>query len=340
MPTVSVIVPIYNSEKYLERCLESIIKQSYSDIEIILVNDGSTDNSGAICQYYGSLDSRITIINQENQGVSAARNCGMSFTRGKYILFCDSDDKIADKYIECLVNQIEECDSDMCICPIVRVYDNKYYVELLEQFDIDLNCSDLANQQNLYDLARLYLIYGPCNKIFKTSLIKKHNVLFPTDTSYGEDLIFVFSYLEHCSKVSYRPFSFYLYYSNSGSLLYKYRPDRFDNSLRINNCVKSFFEKKKLISEAMMTEWSNRILSDAIASISDLYDKCCELSAHEKFQQIKRITLDENVELALQYADTNMFNKQYVCFFKNKLYRMIYLRKVLGQIMRSIKGNK
>ncbi len=111
-PKVSVIIPVYNAEKYLRECLDSVVNQTLRDIEIICVNDGSTDNSAAILQEYTKADSRITIIGQENQGLSAARNCGMRCAHGKYIYFLDSDDYIEKEALEILVRLAEDHDAD------------------------------------------------------------------------------------------------------------------------------------------------------------------------------------------------------------------------------------
>ena len=334
MPIVSVIIPVYNSEKYLKRCLDSVLKQTFTDIEIIIINDGSTDNSENICNIYKKIDPRIIIVTQSNQGVSAARNHGISLSKGEYILFCDSDDEIASDYIECLVEQMNKSQADLCICPFVRVIENKYSVELLKAFCIDLSDVSTINQKNLFDLARLYLLYGPYNKIFKASIIKNNSLTFPIDTSFGEDLLFVFSYLECSNKISYQPYSFYLYYSNENSLLYKYRPNRFYNSLRINNCVKEYFIKTGLMSDDMQKEWANRIIQEAIGSIGDLFDQRCNLSEFKKIQMIKHIISNENTIQAVKNADWSLFNKYYMNMIKNKLFFMIYLRKKLAQIKR------
>lgn len=105
---ISIVIPVYNVENFLERCITSVLNQTFENIEIILVNDGSTDNSLRICQQYEKIDSRIFIINQENQGLSAARNSGINQARGKYICFIDSDDWIHEKYLEILYNDIEK----------------------------------------------------------------------------------------------------------------------------------------------------------------------------------------------------------------------------------------
>lgn len=113
---ISVIIPIYNVEEYLEKCVNSVLNQTYSDLEIILVDDGSTDNSGKICDELKNKDNRIIVIHQENQGLSAARNAGIAKALGEYIAFVDSDDYIMEDMYETLYKNLEKTDADISIC--------------------------------------------------------------------------------------------------------------------------------------------------------------------------------------------------------------------------------
>lgn len=122
---ITVIVPVYNVEKYLIKCIDSIITQTYKDLEIILVNDGSTDNSGKICDKYKSKDKRIKVIHKDNGGLSDARNCGLKISNGEYIVFLDSDDWVDENYIKILYNLIKKYDSDMSICDFKKVYNEE-----------------------------------------------------------------------------------------------------------------------------------------------------------------------------------------------------------------------
>lgn len=116
MPEVSVIVPVYNVEQYLCRCIDSILAQTFCDIEVILIDDGSKDTSGSICDRYAKKDSRVTVIHKENEGVSVARNCGLAIAKGKYIMFCDSDDYVETTWVEKLHYVINSNDVSIAIC--------------------------------------------------------------------------------------------------------------------------------------------------------------------------------------------------------------------------------
>ncbi len=123
-PLVSVIVPVYNAEKYLKRCLDSILRQTYRNTEIILVDDGSTDKSGKICSEYRKKDKRVRVISQKNSGVAMARNAGLRKARGEYIAFVDSDDFVMEEYINVLVSVAETEDADIVQCEAIPIKDS------------------------------------------------------------------------------------------------------------------------------------------------------------------------------------------------------------------------
>ena len=129
---ISVIVPVYNVEKYISRCIESIMKQTYKNIEIILIDDGSTDNSGKICDEYSLKDDRINVIHKKNGGLSDARNTGLDIAKGKYISLIDSDDFVSKFFIETLYNTCKNENCEIAICEYERVYEEKEEISDLE----------------------------------------------------------------------------------------------------------------------------------------------------------------------------------------------------------------
>ena len=124
---ISIIIPVYNSENYLKKCIDSVLSQTYKDIEVIIVNDGSKDNSDKICKNYADQDSRIKYYSQKNSGVSVTRNNGIKYSSGAYIAFLDSDDYIESNFCEIMLRELEKESSDMCIC---RNYDVKFLLEI------------------------------------------------------------------------------------------------------------------------------------------------------------------------------------------------------------------
>lgn len=201
---ISIIVPVYNREKYLRDCIESIINQTYRNLEIILVNDGSTDGSLNICLEYAEKDYRIKIIDQENSGPSAARNTGIEAAKGEYVGFVDSDDTIEPQMYEVLLNNIKLTNSDVSIIGMQFVYNDnqkKPYVNnmvkrIFEKDDI---------RKVFWD--NLTITFAPVDKLFSRSVIA--DILFDTSIKMCEDQKFVYEVLKNAEKVIYEPTIYY-----------------------------------------------------------------------------------------------------------------------------------
>lgn len=167
---ISVIVPIYNVEKYLNKCIESIINQSYSNLEIILVDDGSKDSSGIMCDSYILKDKRIKVIHKENGGLSDARNVGLDKAKGEYIVFIDSDDWIDEKMIEILYNIIKKNNSDISICDYFLAYNEEIQTQK-EDIEI-INLSNIEALKTIYDKDLGVCMIVAWNKLYKRNLFK------------------------------------------------------------------------------------------------------------------------------------------------------------------------
>ena len=195
---ISVIVPIYNVEKYLRKCLDSIIYQTYRNLEIILVNDGSTDNSGSICEEYAQADDRIKVIHKTNGGQCSARNMGLDVCTGDYITFVDSDDWIDKDYYEKMILQVGKGQLDCCVSD--RKVFNEEYVEIYNTNFAKDSIYTVDNVQN-YFLAKFFK-YTPsvCNKLYKRECI--NNIRFKDIRKYGsEDFIFNFEVLFNLKQI-------------------------------------------------------------------------------------------------------------------------------------------
>lgn len=192
---VSVIIPIYNAEKYLKQCLNSLIKQSFQDFEVIMINDGSNDKSLDICYEYEVKDHRFKTINKNNSGVSSARNDGIHAAKGDWITFVDSDDSVCSDFLQNLINASNE-NIDFVQSGVNYVNDEGHIdkIECLE--DKMLNIKE--NPKDFFVQATLPRITGPMAKLYKANLIKEHHVLFDTTLSYGEDRDFNLRYISYC----------------------------------------------------------------------------------------------------------------------------------------------
>ena len=221
MPKVSIIVPVYKVEKYIGQCVDSILNQTFTDWECILVNDGSPDESGVVCDKYAHKDTRIKVIHKPNGGVSSARNAGLSTAQGEYVYFIDSDDYVEREALELSVSKAKQLEADIIVHGLVNdyIYNRSStavkYISLPEK-----------NYSTILEMAdRWGLLKGPVNKLFKKSIIQINALRFDESISYGEDTKFTFEYLAHCHSIAFVPMHLYHYcFRNKESLTSKDYP--------------------------------------------------------------------------------------------------------------------
>lgn len=208
---ISIIVPVYNVVSYLPRCLDSLVNQTYKDIEIILVNDGSTDNSLDICKEYAVKDKRITIIDKENGGVSSARNAGIHAARGNWIGFVDSDDYIDSETYEIAIKTALENNASLVQWNLVRFSDKAVY-----PVDSDIN-------EGFFDLTENKVLPWICNlvytKLFRKDFLEQTGINFIEGVNLGEDLFFNYRVLNKLGKFYYINKAFYHYFIRPSSIM-------------------------------------------------------------------------------------------------------------------------
>ena len=213
MPKISVIVPIYNTEKYLPQCIDSILAQTFTDFELILINDGSTDNSGTICDEYASKDNRIIVIHEKNDGVSSARNKGIEIARGEWITFVDSDDYISDSYL----SDFPKNDmNDMEICGIVS-FNGQSFVS--SQSEVNYIGENLV--QYYEELFSYRANTSPCAKIIKREILQKNQIKFDKNIILTEDTVFILVLLNYVCRIHIIPNTNY-YYNSPNNTIKKY----------------------------------------------------------------------------------------------------------------------
>ena len=215
-PLVSIVVPIYNAQKTLNRLMETILNQTWHDLDIILVDDGSTDDSLSIARTFEQQDSRVTVISQSNSGVSQARNHGMKKCRGKYIRFVDADDTLPAESTELLVRRAEADGADL----VIGGY-TEYIRSVGHDFNLEHRDDTLACDQVLPLICRNSntFFYGVLwNKIFRRALIEHHGISFESGLTYGEDFAFTMDYLRSAGKIAFLKDYLYDYRRSRGSL--------------------------------------------------------------------------------------------------------------------------
>lgn len=215
---VSVLLPIYNVELYLSQCLDSIVNQTYKDLQIVLIDDGSKDHSLDICKKYALKDNRIEFYHQENQGVANTRNHLLNKVKGDYVLFVDSDDWIETDMINHLVSLCELNNADIAMCDNLingaKISSKRQKINLLNK--------EQAVKDFLY---HNYFIGSLCNKLFRSSLL--YNIRFHHDVSYGEDALFCWEVLKRTNKIVVTNKSLYHYRLNNTSLSHSYNGHQF-----------------------------------------------------------------------------------------------------------------
>ncbi|MFL2030051.1 glycosyltransferase family 2 protein [Loigolactobacillus zhaoyuanensis] len=221
MPSISIVVPVYNAEQYIDRCISSLLGQTFLDFEIILVDDGSTDSSWQHCIKWTQSSDKVSAVQQKNMGVSAARNNGIKQACGQYLTFIDSDDFVSKNLLTLLIEGYQKYERvDLSIIGYRKQKDNG-------KIDIQTQgVSKVLTREESF--ADIFLDYGfegyPFNKLFKTQLIRENNLLFATDITICEDLLFCVQYLKLVNQVAYNPYPAYYYNIRDNSALTSRQP--------------------------------------------------------------------------------------------------------------------
>ena len=289
MSRISVIIPIYNCEKYINACIDSVLGQTVTDLEVILVDDGSTDATADICRSYVGRDTRIVYLRQENRGVSAARNQGLKAAKSVYVMFVDADDTISDCLCEKLLNRMEASPAAqsgemaagrMCTRPAadreIGIIGTTGYVDLvfcgfLRQFyqddelkRLDLvrpECSDIENNQTLGAVfGRLYettLLTSVWGKLYRKNKNDQMPFWFHADLELGEDLLFNLEYLKRCQRIAVVDETLYIYnqYGRRNSLTRKPSGERIQISGRLLGAAEDFAKGKGIYNQVKERLW-------------------------------------------------------------------------------------
>ena len=257
---VSIIVPAYNCIESLECCVGSIRQQTYTNFELMLVDDGSTDGSGELCDKLAAEDTRIRVIHKPNGGVSSARNAGIDAATGGYITFCDSDDYLEPDYLEALIQAAEsnpDCGHIWCCFQTVTGYQKENAAPNYTSAK-SLLCYTLQDYMSLHEM---WLDAEPWNKLYRTDIVQTAKVRFPEDLSLGDDWLFNLAYIDASANekivVVTKPLYNYMR-GNDESLDSKYRKDLLDIYRRLNDTCLSYLRKWKLPTEQIEKFYNSR----------------------------------------------------------------------------------
>lgn len=336
-PLVSIIVPIYNVENYLSRCVDSLRAQTLTEIEIILVNDGSTDNSGQLVDHYGKIDTRIKVIHQENGGLSSARNTGMQIVSGKYIGFVDSDDWVEPEMYEKLYTTAKMDDSDIVLCASQTVINGKVDQRVLphqktgvytKEEIIDEFVLPVMGLRSLYSGQKNLMVVAVWIHIYKTDIIQTNRVTFLSEREIlNEDYLFNLQAYLNAKTISVIHDVCYNYELRMESLSRNYRKNMWHRKKVLLSKMADIIRDKG-IYEKCQARITNNYLNSAIESINNE----CMLSHPEdllrRLQRISEMTHDEIVrDLLSSYSTREMsiVGKLIFLFIKHNMSICLYL---------------
>jgi len=327
MPKISVIVPIYNVEKYLEKCIDSILTQTFVDFECILIDDGSSDNSPTICDEYAKKDDRIKVIHKENGGVSSARNAGLEIAQGEWVTFIDSDDWVEKNYFDILYNNAIKANCDLSLCGINIINEKNGFVKKPKVFPIMV--FDRISAKKEFFRGHLFAVYTVC-KLVKQKYIYENNITFDTNLKACEDGLFWFEIIDKTDKVLYDSTPCYNYVRNANSSSVETSPKFIDNYMTF------FVATKKMINietnesvvrkiksfEVIIATWLCSVLLQSDVFVKEKY----EFYRKHLFGSLFYYITDNDIKIREKItAILYLFPKVY-CFMR-KVYH--FMRKLL-----------
>lgn len=311
MAKISVIVPIYNIDEYIGACINSILNQTFKEFELILVDDGSTDDSGNICDFYKGVDERIIVVHKENGGLSDARNTGIEYASGEFLCFIDGDDFISEEALRSMHNSIIDTDSDISICNMVRYYsggDTENFYKPIEKMNVlkEYDRFETLNQPSV------------CNKMFKRTLF--NNVRFPL-RKYYEDTFIYHELLFNAKQVVLTGKCSYYYRSRRGSILYEsYSKKYFD-------FVEAVYWRAKFLDENNIHKYADEAYLHLYSSLVNVYNNM-DLDGNETKELINISKLRYNSVFKRIIKDDHFNIKQKIRFiilrYNPKIHCILY----------------
>lgn len=306
METISIIVPIYNVEKYLTRCIESLIAQTYTQLEIILVNDGSKDNSLKICQEYAARDNRIIVIDKENEGVAIARNTGIDRAKGEYVAFIDPDDWVEPEMYGSLLNHIKKWQTPICLCNFYKDTKRRSQPKLFEFEDEILKGEEIQEQliNNMIGMPDLlpkyvYVMGSVWRGLYSRTFLNENDLRFVPKLTIMEDLVFMVQVLLKCHKVAIDQGVWYHYVQHASSTLHSYNGQLWEDQLVVYELLEESMAKAKL-EEKMRNRLDIRYIGMVLTAIKNETYNRKEGDFKDTISNIKGIFNDQTLKDVLE----------------------------------------
>ncbi len=303
IPIISIIIPVYNAEKYLRRCIESILTQSLTDFELILINDGSIDKSAEICDEYAKKDNRIIVVHRCNGGASAARNDGLRIAKGKYIGFVDADDYIDKDMYMLMLSATESENADIVVSDYFSIdkFDN---IEPRQAVSF-LNNDCLLSHETITPYILLKITECIWNCLYRSEIIQKNKIFFDTNLKVNEDWIFNIYAFGAADRVKYIKKSLYYYAYNSSSLVHTYKPDALDISnktvVATNKSIDLMWGGRQDFKNAFLV----RYLVNVITVVESIRDKKSAMPFIKRYKNVRNLLFDIKTLKSVEIINNN-----------------------------------
>lgn len=336
-PKVSIIVPVYNVEKYLNRCMESLLNQTLKDIEIVLVDDGSPDNCPQMCDEYAKRDNRVKVVHKENAGLGYARNSGLEIATGEYVAFVDSDDYVEPDMYERLYEASQHYNVQMVLCGFDRDNNGCRTKGLVANMPssptvIDARADYIPNLigQMPNEYYSMYYGYAVWNILFSADVINKHHIRFKSERIYlSEDILFQIEYAARVKDVLLYPAELYSYCLNPGTLTTKYDRTRYDKAVKLYNKLRQEINELELTIDNYELRVQRMLLAKTLYSVCDAIKALGVIEAHREVNAICN-----NVELirVVNKYPVNQMNIKRRYFYLAMKYRCSWILVILYKL--------
>lgn len=295
----SIIIPVYNAEKYIHKCMKNVLKQTCENIEIIMIDDGSIDSSGIICDDYAQKDNRVKVIHQDNSGVSNARNAGIKYARGKYIVFLDADDEIDEYLIEDNCKILEDSNADFLFFCFRYFFPGREEIVHNEFDEVFCGSAEEFFQEELIKIIDKELMHAPWNKMIRKQFLQKNNIMFDTRYSIYEDITFSIKMCSAAEKICINRKEYYTYNIwTQGTLRTKFWENNFEAATEMYNNAIAYCSKYE--NNARQMARFNLLYAGVV--INYIKNVCLNnlLSETKKKQIVEKICNDNTFRNALK----------------------------------------
>jgi glycosyltransferase EpsJ len=326
---ITVIIPVFNAEKSLEFCIDSVINQTYKDWNLILVDDGSVDNSSSICDEYAVKYDNISVIHKKNGGVSSARNAGINAVKTEYIVFIDSDDYVKDDYLFSLISLKSKFPNIYNVWSTFIFIDDPCNVSKLTE---PKTVIEFYTREQLIDLISLWYVHGPNCKLYSSRIINDYNIRMDEHIDLGEDLLFNIKYLDCCenSEIVVVNNKSYYYFENMGSLFRKYRREYWEIQMKLYEALFHYLSKWNSSDEQIQKYYNSKI-----SMYIGVFENTFKSDNNDSF--VQKIRFNTCVLRSKDFRETLCKSNCYInpfvkLAYKSRSYFMVYIINSLARL--------